>query len=124
MINFGKGKRLKSILIAAFVAVTIFCSIQPCKAEGDGDLDDHISKYKDDPIAKLDELGDDSVNINFIIVEALGRIKRTGRDQYINSVVIGPGSNVGDIYNIHLNEPGDPVKPDNRKKNDSNNSKD
>lgn len=125
MIHFAKGKRYKSVLIAAFVVVTIFCcSTRPCKAEDDGDLDDHISKYKDDPIAKLDELGDDSVNINFIIVEALGRIKRTGRDQYINSVVIGPGSNVGDIYNIHLNEPGDPVKPDNRKKNDSNNSKD
>ena len=116
MIHSDKGKRFKSILIATLVAAAVFCSIHPCNAGGDGDLDDKISKYKDDPISKWDELGDDSVNINFIIAEALGRIDKTGKNRNINSVVVGPGSNVGDIYNIHLNEPRGPIRPDDRTK--------
>jgi hypothetical protein len=109
-----KKIRIKPILVAALVIATIFLSLQVCKAESD--LDDDISKYKDDAIAKWDELGKDSVNINFIVAEALGRIKLTGKNVNINSVVIGPGSNVGNIYNIHLNEPGGPIKPNNQSK--------
>jgi hypothetical protein len=112
----GKVRWIKSIFVAILAIVIFFFSIQTCKAEGDGDLDDHISKYKDDPIAKLDELGDDFVNINFIIAEALGRIDESEKDRNINSVVVGPGSNVGDIYNIHLHEPGESITPDNSRK--------
>ncbi len=83
-----------------------------------GDLDDRISKYTDDGIAKYDELGKKSVNINFIIVKALsqkGQKKKDG-DNNENSVVVEPGANVGDIYNIVLDSPGSGNKPKNKKK--------
>jgi hypothetical protein len=114
IIIFSKTIRQRPILLATYIIAIIFFCIHVCKAESD--LEDDISKYKDDPIAKWDELGKESVNINFIIAEALGRIKLNGKNVNINSVVIGPGSNVGDIYNIHLNEPGGSTKPNNRSK--------
>jgi hypothetical protein len=47
-------------------------------------------------------------------VKALGRMKLTDKNVNINSVVIGPGANVGDIYNIHLNDSaGGPIIPNN-----------
>lgn len=70
-----------------------------------GDLDDDISNYKDDTIAGWDELGKATVNINYVICEALDRVGKPDTDSLIqNSVVVGAGSTVGDIYNIHLNE--------------------
>jgi hypothetical protein len=114
IINSSNTIRQRLILLATVVIAIMFFCIHVCKAESD--LEDDISKYKDDPIAKWDELGKESVNINFIIAEALGRIRLTGKNVNINSVVIGPGSNVGDIYNIHLNEPGGSTKPNNRSK--------
>jgi hypothetical protein len=104
-IHFLRTSRLASTLVATLVMIAILFSVSLCRAESD--LEDKISKYKDDAIGQWDELGDDSVNISFIIVKALGRINMNGnKDVNINSVVVGPGSNVGDIYNIHLNEPG------------------
>lgn len=113
-IIFAKAIRIKTIMIATFIIAAILFNLQVCKAESD--LEDDISKYKDDPISKWDELGKDSVNINFIIAEALGRIKLTDKNVNINSVVIGPGSNVGDIYNIHLNEPTSSGRSNNKRK--------
>jgi hypothetical protein len=110
---FAQAMRIKSIMIATFIIAAILFSLQVCMAESD--LEDDISKYKDDPISKWDELGKDYVNINFIIAEALGRIKLTDKNVNINSVVIGPGSNVGDIYNIHLNEPTGSRRPNNKR---------
>jgi hypothetical protein len=82
-----------------------------CRAGSD--LDDNIFKYKDDPISKWDELGKDSPNINYIIAEALGRINLTNKGNVnINSVVVGPGSNVGDIFNIHMDSSGEVSIPD------------
>lgn len=89
--------------------LTLFCS-QYCFAETD--LDDGISKYQDDSIEKWDELGKKSVNINFVIAEALGRINYIDEKDIIqNSVVVGAGANVGDIYNINLNDNGIPIVP-------------
>lgn len=114
IINFYKSSRNSTLFQAILLIAILFFGIHVCQAESD--LEDDISKYKDDPIAKWDELGQESVNINFIIAEALGRIKLTGKNVNINSVVIGPGSNVGDIYNIHLNEPGRSTNSNNRSK--------
>lgn len=108
---FNNPMPLKSILIAIIVTVAIVLGTQVCRAGSD--LDDDISKYKDDPISKWDELGKDTPNISFIIAEALGRINLKDNDSVnINSVVVGPGSIVGDIYNIHLDDIGGVTIPD------------
>lgn len=81
-----------------------------------GDLDDGISKYTDDGIASYDELGKADKNIKFIVMtakaKAATRQKQNGGDgsdfstsdggdANMNSVVMGPGSNVrGDIIII------------------------
>ena len=78
-----------------------------------GDLDDGISKYTDDSIAKWDEMGKADKNIKFIVLNAKSKAtlgnepgKKTGGtgktgDANMNSVVMGPGSNVrGDIIII------------------------
>lgn len=111
-LSFCNPTPLKSVFIAAIVFVAIVLGTQVCKAGSD--LDDDISKYKDDPISKWDELGKDTPNISFIIAEALGRINLTDKGSVnINSVVVGPGSNVGDIYNIHLDDMGGVAIPNN-----------
>lgn len=97
--------RFKLLCIAIIIVVSTIVSSQYCLAESD--LEDDISKYTDDPISKWDELGKESVNINFIISEAIGRVDITDEEDVIqNSVIVGPGANVGDIYNIHLNGTG------------------
>lgn len=121
--NFYHPTRLKAVFIATIVIVAIVLGPQICRAGSD--LDDDISKYKDDPISKWDELGKDTPNINFIIVEALGRINLKDNDNVnINSVVIGPGSVVGDIYNIHLDDTGGVTIPDNESNTSNNESED
>ena len=80
-----------------------------------GDLDDGISKYKDEPISADDEALKTSPNINFIVLEAIsssqkkrksgegGRISNfddgTG-DNNENSIVVGPGSDVREVTNV------------------------
>jgi hypothetical protein len=82
-------------MILTFIAIA-----SPCFAESD--LEDNISKYTDDPITKWDELGKDSPNISYVIVRSLSFTNPNNTENvYINSVVVGPGSDVGDIYNIH-----------------------
>lgn len=105
-------KPLRLVIVASIVFVAFLLSAQVCRAGSD--LDDDISKYKDDSISKWDELGKDTPNISFIIAEALGRINLTDKGSVnINSVIVGPGSNVGDIYNIHLDEMGGVTLPNN-----------
>jgi hypothetical protein len=68
------------------------------------DLDDGISKFTDETIAKDDELGKVDPNINYIILRAKakgGSTSSGGSSGNINSAIIGPGSNVkGDIIII------------------------
>lgn len=90
---------------AILIISILLLHIQGCLAEDD--FDDGISSYKDDPISKYDELGKRMVNINYIVAKALSRVGNSiNDDKNINSVVVGAGSNVGDIYNIHLNGNG------------------
>lgn len=70
-----------------------------------GDLDDGISKYKDESISADDEATKTDKNISFIVQKAIssGQKKRqaSGGDDNENSIVVGEGANVrGDIINI------------------------
>ncbi len=72
-----------------------------------GDLDDGISKYTDDSIAKNDKAGKTDTNISYIIVKAKSKAKNCSKnskcnngDNNENSIVIGPGSNVKEVINI------------------------
>lgn len=75
------------------------------------DLDDGISKFDDDGIAKDDELGKPDQNIKFIVMNAKSKamVKKGDKDKVgsnsgdanLNSVVLGAGSKVkGDIIII------------------------
>lgn len=76
------------------------------------DLDDGISKYKDDSIAKYDSLGKKDQNIKYLILKATAKAKSQANDKTeegkkksgdanMNSVVLGAGSKVkGDIFII------------------------
>ena len=96
----------------------LFVSFIPCPAFA-GDLDDGISKYKDDSIDKYDEVGKTDQNIKYIVLEAKSKAnvreksaKRgalddssssssvsQGGDNNLNSVVMGAGSIIrGDVY--------------------------
>lgn len=96
-----KQKKSKMVLfIQVILLLSMIALTAPCQAESD--LEDNISKYTDDPINKWDELGKDSPNISYVIVRALSYTNPNNTENnYINSVVVGPGSDVGDIYNIH-----------------------
>jgi hypothetical protein len=75
------------------------------------DLDDGISKQTDDAVSGYDELGSKDRNIKFIKMNAKSQAKvRSNKDGQVagasgganmNSVVMGPGSNIkGDIIII------------------------
>ncbi len=98
------------------LAIILFAG-SPCSAS---DLEDGISKYTDDSISKIDELGDPGLNIRYIITKAKsqadmarhkGRKATDGAEGQaekatlgigaMNSVVLGPGGTVkGDIIII------------------------
>ena len=78
-----------------------------------GDLDDGISKYTDESISADDQALKADTNINFIVLKAQAQAqmrKKAGDknanfndgsgDQNENSVIVGPGTQTGDIYNI------------------------
>ena len=98
---------IKELFTALAVCLTIV-SFFPANCPA-GDLDDGISKFTDESIAKDDDLGNPDKNIKFIIMKAksqaaMGAKKgdnatkgATGSGN-MNSVVLGPGSNIrGDI---------------------------
>lgn len=83
------------------------------------DLDDEISTYTDDSVSKDDEMGKKDNNINFIVLEAIAAAKMKAKqgdqaasgksgsgditgDKNENSVVVGPGTQTGNIYNIQI----------------------
>jgi len=74
-----------------------------------GDLDDGISKYKEESISGDDEIGDADVNVNFIVVDAIAKSKRSENEKdsantptqiNINSVICEVGATCGDINNV------------------------
>jgi len=86
---------------------------------GESDLEDGISTATDDGIQADDELGKKDNNINFIVLDAMAAAKMKAKkgdqaaknkksggditgDKNENSVVVGPGSQTGNIYNIQV----------------------
>ena len=76
-----------------------------------GDLDDGISKYSDESISSDDQALKTDTNINFIVLEAISSSQKKNKtsttnfndgsgDNNENSVVVGPGSQVGDVTNV------------------------
>ena len=76
-----------------------------------GDLDDGISKYKDESISGDDQALKTDKNINFIVLEAISSSQKKGKsatsnfndgsgDNNENSIVVGPGTQVGDVTNV------------------------
>lgn len=96
-------------VIVSTLAVLLF--LVPILSFG-GDLDDGISKFTDDKVAKYDDLGKADTNISFIVLNATTKAKsktsdkisegkKKSGDANMNSVVLGVGSKVkGDIYII------------------------
>lgn len=80
------------------------------------DLDDGISTYTADSIQADSELGNPSVNLSFIILDAISSAKRMKDQENVNindgsginnenSVVCEAGADCsGPIYNINLND--------------------
>ena len=83
------------------------------------DFDDGISTATDDGISADDELGKKDNNVNFIVVESMAAAKMKAKkgdqaakkkqsggdisaDKNENSVVVGAGSQTGNIYNIQV----------------------
>ncbi len=75
------------------------------------DLDDGISKYRDEAIRGEDQALKTDKNINFIVLEAISNAKKNKEsstsnfnngegDNNENSIVVGPGSQVGDVINV------------------------
>jgi hypothetical protein len=56
-----------------------------------GDLDDDISKYKDDSVKEYDNLGKPDTNISFIVSDALGKAKVWEYQMQKENVVKEPG---------------------------------
>ena len=81
-----------------------------------GDLDDGISKFTDDSMSANDKIGKTDTNVNFIVLESMAAAKKKQKqgddktsnyndgsgDQNENSVVVGPGTQTGNIYNINI----------------------
>ena len=83
------------------------------------DLDDGISTATDEGVSADDEIGKKDNNVNFIVVEAMAAAKMKAKkgdqaadkknssgditgDKNENSVVVGAGSQTGNIYNIQV----------------------
>jgi len=81
------------------------------------DLDDGISTATDDNVSADDEIGKKDNNVNFIVIEAMAAAKMKAKkgdqaakngsgdiagDKNENSVVVGAGSQTGNIYNIQV----------------------
>lgn len=90
----------------AFLSLLIFASVVVA-----GDLDDGISKFTDDSIAKWDELGKKERNVNYIKLNARsqadvrsngsGVVQGGNGGGNMNSVVLGAGGTIrGDVIII------------------------
>jgi len=110
------------LCVTISIPLVIFLSTRYCFG---GDLDDKISQYTDESVDADDQMGNDDPNINFIVLDAMSKAKAkmgkidkegkgktssnndesnfssgSGSSSNVNSVVVGPGSQVKDIYNI------------------------
>lgn len=106
----------KYFIIFCLIMIVPVIFAQYCRCD---DLDDDISKYTDESVSADDEMGKKDNNINFIVLDAMAAASRkaskgkqdgekkdssgdiTG-DKNENSVVVGAGSQTGNIYNIQV----------------------
>nr|MBF0221985.1 hypothetical protein [Desulfobulbaceae bacterium] len=91
----------KQYILTPFIAACFMLSLSPLASLA-GDLDDGISKYTDDSVEATDKLGDPDKNIKYIITKAKSQAAagESGAEGggNMNSVVVGPGTNIrGDV---------------------------
>jgi len=99
------------------ICVIIIPTIIAGYSWGESDLEDGISTFTDEGIHTDDELGKKDNNINFIVLDAMADAKMKAKkgdkaaktksgditgDKNENSVIVGPGSQTGNIYNIQV----------------------
>jgi hypothetical protein len=83
-----------------------------------GDLDDGISKFKDDSISANDKIGKPETNINFIVLESMAEAQKRQKagdknanlndgsgDNNQNSVVCEVGAKCDKVININIGKP-------------------
>ena len=83
-----------------------------------GDLDDGISKYKDDSIGANDKIGKPDTNINFIVLESMAEAQKRQKsgdknanindgsgDNNQNRVVCEVGAKWDKVININIGKP-------------------
>lgn len=107
----------KRLIIMFCVITATFLGAGICLG---GDLDDGISKYSDESIAKDDELGKADKNLKFIVLDATMKAKNQGadekQDENTNSIVIGAGANLAGTTIINLVEAPASAPAEKRKK--------
>lgn len=108
---------MKYIWMIVILALSTFLVLSWGNFAYAGDLDDGISKYSDESISADDNMGKKDTNINFIVLDALAEAKKAQKrgdknanfndgsgDSNENSVVVGAGSDVKEIYNINIKQ--------------------
>jgi len=100
------NKKWFAVLLASIFLISFYAGNSMA-----GDLDDGISKFTDDSIAKNDKVGKPDTNINFIVLKAISKSKK-GKDSKTtnfndgkgdnneNSIVVEAGAKVGDVINV------------------------
>ena len=105
---------MRSHLNILITIVMFISSVLLCHISWADDMDDDISNYTDDSISSEDKLGKADSNINFLILDAISASQNGDKettnfndgsgDQNENSIVVGPGTQTGDIINVIIGE--------------------
>ncbi len=96
---------------AGTIVILMLCFLPVSNVVYSGDLDDGISEYRDESIRADDAALKTDKNINFIVLEAISNSQKKNKsatsnfndgsgDNNENSVVVGPGTQVGDVTNV------------------------
>lgn len=99
------------ISITGVVVIMALCFLPIPNLVYSGDLDDGISEYKDESIRGDDAALKTDKNVNFIVLEAISNSQKKNKsatsnfndgsgDNNENSIVVGPGGQVGDVTNV------------------------
>ena len=99
------------ISITGLLVIMGLCFLPISTLVYSGDLDDGISKYKDESIQGDDAALKTDKNVNFIVLEAISNSQKKNKsnasnfndgsgDNNENSIVVGPGGQVGDVTNV------------------------
>ena len=97
--------------ITGVLVIMALCFLPISNIVYSGDLDDGISEYKDESIRGDDAALKTDKNVNFIVLEAISNSQKKNKsatsnfndgsgDNNENSIVVGPGTQVGDVTNV------------------------